>query len=152
MAVKLGIDGKLYFCAAGIGGTPTWTEVTAARDVTATINKGEADVTTRGGGGWKAVIGTVKEASIEFDLVWDSADAGVLAFLSAFLSGAVIGLAAADGVITTPGTLVFKADCAITKFDKKEPLENAQTVSITAKPTYSTNHPTFAAVPTPPGP
>lgn len=26
MSVKLGLDARLYFCAAGIGGTPTWAE------------------------------------------------------------------------------------------------------------------------------
>jgi len=33
------------------------------------------------------------------------------------------------------------ADCAILKFDEKEPLENAITISVTAKPTYSANKP-----------
>jgi len=141
MGVKLGIDGKLYYCAAGIGGTPEWTEVTAAKDVTCTINKGEADVSTRGGGGWKATIGTIKDASIEFELVYDDADAAVQAILDAFLAGSILGLAVAKGDITQNGTKVFMADCAVLKFDEKQPLENAITISVTAKPTYSANKP-----------
>jgi len=146
MSVKLGLDGKLYYCAAGIGGTPTWTEVTAARDVTCTFSKGEADVTTRGGGGWKAVIGTIKDASIEFELVYDDADAAVQAILDAFLAGSILGLAVAKGDITQNGTRAFMADCAVLKFDEKEPLENAITISVTAKPTYSANQPQFKTI------
>jgi len=149
MAVKLGIDGKLYYCAAGIGGTPEWTEVTAAKDVTCTINKGEADVSTRGGGGWKATIGAMKDASIEFEIVYDDADAAVQAILDAFLAGSILGLAVAKGDITVNGTKVFMADCAVLKFDEKEPLENAITISVTAKPTFSANQPQFVTIGSP---
>jgi len=41
--VRFGIDAKLYFCAAGIGGTPTWTELTNVKNVTLSLTKGEAD-------------------------------------------------------------------------------------------------------------
>ena len=61
--VKLGLDAKLYFCAAGIGGTPTWTELTNVKNVTLNLQKGEADVTTRANNGWKATAGTLKEGS-----------------------------------------------------------------------------------------
>ena len=146
MSVKLGLDGKLYYCAAGIGGTPTWSEVTVAKDVTCTINKGEADVSTRGGGGWKATIGAMKDASIEFELVYDDADAAVQAILDAFLAGSILGLAVAKGDITQNGTKALMADCAVLKFDEKEPLENAITISVSAKPTYSANQPQFKTI------
>ena len=76
MSVKLGLDAKLYFCVAGIGGSPTWTELTNVKNVTLSLQKGEADVTTRANSGWKATAGTLKEGSIEFEMVWDTADAG----------------------------------------------------------------------------
>jgi hypothetical protein len=146
MGVKLGLDCKLYYCTAGIGGTPTWTEITAAREVNVPLSKGEADVSTRGGGGWKATKGTLKDASIDFDLLYDPADVAAAALLAAFLSGATIGLAAAHGPIATVGTEYFKADCEILKFEEKEPLDNAITVSVSAKPTYSANQPAFVTV------
>jgi predicted secreted protein len=149
MAIKLGLDAKLYYCAAGIGGTPVWTEVTAAKDVTCTVNKGEADVSTRGGGGWKATVGTLKDASIEFEVVYDDADEAVQALLEAFIDDTVLGLAVAKGDITQNGTEVFMADCAVLKFDEKEPLENAITISVTAKPTYSANQPQFKTIGSP---
>jgi len=76
MAIKLGMDAKLYYCAAGIGGTPTWSELTNVKNVTLSLQKGEADVTTRANGGWKATAATLKEGTIEFEMVWDTADAG----------------------------------------------------------------------------
>jgi len=105
--------------------------------------KGEADVTTRASGGWKQTVGTLKDAGIEFEVVWDTADAGFQAVMDAYFDDTLIGLAVADGPIETPGTQVFKADCAVLKFDRNEPLENAVTVSVTAKPTYSANQPVY---------
>jgi len=70
----------------------------------------------------------------------------VQAILDAFLAGSIIGLAVAKGDITQNGTRVFMADCAVLKFEEKEPLENAITISVTAKPTYSANQPQFKAV------
>jgi hypothetical protein len=146
MSVKLGLDAKLYLCAAGIGGTPTWTEVTRAKDVTLTVSKGEADVSTRGGGGWKATVGTLKDASIEFELVYDPADEAFELLRDAFLDGTALGLAAMDGVITAVGSQGLWADCAILKFDRKEPLEQALTVSVSAKPTLTANAPLWKEV------
>jgi hypothetical protein len=76
MSVKLGKDAKLYFCAAGIGGTPSWTELSNVKNVSTSLQKGEADVTTRANAGWKASVGTLKEGSIEFEMIWDPDDAG----------------------------------------------------------------------------
>lgn len=44
--------------------------------MTLSLETGEADVTTRANSGWRATVGTLKEASVEFEMVWDTADAG----------------------------------------------------------------------------
>ena len=62
--VRLGLKAKLYR-NTGSYGSPTWNEVKNVKDVTLTIEKGEADVSTRGNDGWRALIGTLKSASIE---------------------------------------------------------------------------------------
>ena len=146
MGVKISLDGKLYYCAAGIGGVPTWTEIKIVRDMTVTISKGEADVSSRGGGGWKAVVGTMKELVIDFEIVYDPEVAAVAALLDAFLNGTALGLAAMNGDIETAGTQGMWADCAILKFDEKEPLEGAVTIGITAKSTYSANPPQWKTI------
>ncbi len=146
MGVKFGIDAKLYFCAAGIGGTPTWTELSNVKNVTLNLTKGEADVTTRANNGWKATAGTLKEGSIEFEMVWDTADAGFTAIQEAYFANTPIGIAAMDGPIETVGSQGLWADCMIADFSREEPLEEAISVKVTAKPTYSENPPVWKTV------
>ena len=141
MSVKFGLDAKLYYCVAGIGGTPTWSEMSNVKNVTLNLQKGEADVTTRANNGWKATAGTLKEGSIEFEMVWDTADAGFTAIKNAWFNNTLIGLAAMDGPVATTGSQGLWADCAIIDFSRDEPLEDALTVKVTAKPTYSATPP-----------
>ena len=133
MAIRLGMEAKLYFCAAGIGGSPTWTELTNVKNVSLALQTGEADVTTRGNSGWKATAATLKEGSIEFEMVWDTADAGFTAIKNAYFGNTLIGLAAMDGPIAQNGSQGLCADCMITNFSRDEPLEEAITVKVTAK-------------------
>jgi hypothetical protein len=73
MAIRLGLDARLYR-NTGNPGSSLWQLVPNVRDVTLNLETGEADVTTRGNVGWRANAGTLNDASIEFDLVWDSDD------------------------------------------------------------------------------
>ena len=143
MSVKLGLDAKLYYCVAGIGGTPTWLELTNVKSVTLSLTKGEADVTTRANAGWKAKLGTLKEGSIEFEMIWDTEDAGFDAIQSAYFDNSIIGMAVMDGPIDAAGSRGLWADCSIMDFSREEPLEEAMPVKVTASPTYSTNPPVW---------
>jgi hypothetical protein len=149
MPIKLGLDAKLYFCAAGIGGTPTWTELTNVKNVTLNLQKGEADVSTRANNGWKATAATLKEGSIEFEMVWDTTDAGFTAIKDAWFNNTKIGFAVMDGGITVAGSQGLWADCAVIDFTRDEPLEDALTVKVTAKPTYSNNAPQWKTITVP---
>jgi hypothetical protein len=146
MSVKLGLDAKLYYCVAGIGGTPTWTLLGNVKNVTLNLQKGEADVTTRANNGWKATAATLKEGSIEFEMVWDPADTGFTAIKDAYFNNTLIGMAAMDGAVATTGSQGLWADCAITDFTRDEPLEDAISVKVTAKPTYSANAPIWKTI------
>ncbi|MGE4157705.1 MAG: phage tail tube protein [Planctomycetota bacterium] len=146
MSIKLGMEGKLYFDPSGVGGS-TWTEMPNAKDVTLNLEKGEADVTTRANQGWRATIGTLRDASVEFEMIWDTADAGFAAIKDAFLNGTPIGLAIMDGGIALAGSQGLQANFSITNFSRSEPLEESMSVSVTAKPTYSTLAPAWVVVP-----
>jgi hypothetical protein len=146
MSVKLGLDAKLYYSVAGIGGTPTWVLLGNVKNVTLNLQKGEADVTTRANQGWRATAGTLKEGTIEFEMVWDTADAGFTAIKDAYFNNTLIGLAAMDGPIATNGSQGLWADCSITDFSRDEPLEDAISVKVTAKPTYSANAPIWKTI------
>ncbi|MBK9126275.1 MAG: hypothetical protein IPM13_00525 [Phycisphaerales bacterium] len=69
----LGMDAKLYYGTAGAAATTLMGNV---RNVTLNLEAGEADVTTRANSGWRATAPTLRECSVEFEMVWDPDDAG----------------------------------------------------------------------------
>lgn len=146
MGVKLGLDAKLYR-NTGTYASPTWNEVKNVKDLTLNLEAGEADVSTRGNGGWRANIATLKDASLEFEMVWDTADDDFTAIRTAFLTNAAIEFAVLDGASNSSGAQGLRASMAITNFSRSEPLEEAIKVSVTAKPTYSANAPEWMTVP-----
>lgn len=141
MAIRLGMDCKLYYNKGGTWAAPVWSVINNTKDVTLNLETGEADVTTRGNGGWRATLATLKEGSIEFELIWDTADLAFKAVQQAYFSNGSIEMAAMDGDITTAGATGLHALCSVTNFTRNEPLEEAVTASVTVKPTFSTNAP-----------
>jgi hypothetical protein len=137
------MEAKLYFCAAGIGGTPAWTEISNAKDVTLTVEKGQADVSTRANNGWKATAGTLKDATIDWDMVWNTSDPGFAAIKTAFMDNTVIGMAVMSGPMTEAASEGLQADCMILSFTRSEPLQEAITVKVQAKPTLSATAPSW---------
>ena len=135
MSVVLGLDAVLYRGPAGTRGA---TEVTNVKDLTLNLESGEADVTTRATEGWKASIATLKEGSIEFGMVYDTADADFQAFQAAYFSNTPMALFVSDGDGNG-----LDADFVVTSFSRSEPLEEALTVSVTCKPTLVTRAPTW---------
>ena len=135
MAIVLGLNAKLLRGAAGSTGT---TEVKNVKDLTLNLESGEADVTTRATDGWRASAATLKEASLEFGILYDTEDADFQAFQAAYFSNTPISLFITDGA---GGGL--DADWSITAFTVEQPLEEAVSVSITAKPTASTRAPAW---------
>lgn len=139
MGFKLGMNAIINYCAAGSGGSPSWSELENVKDVTLNVEKAEADVTTRGNNGWRAVVGTLKEGTVEFQMVWDTGNAGFTAIKDSFLENTVIGLQ----VLDEEDGEGLQGDFMITNFSRTEPLEEAIMVSVTAKLTYSATAPVW---------
>jgi hypothetical protein len=137
MGYKLGMQCKAYYGTAGATATNEMPNVT---DVTINLETGEADVTTRGNNGWRATAATLKNGSVEFEMVWDSGDAGFAACKDAYFNATPVALAFLDD--DGEG---LDADFSITNFTREEPLEGAVKAKVTAKPTYSTRAPTWVA-------
>ena len=135
MAIVLGLDAKLF---RGTAGSRATTEVTNVKDLTLNLESGEADVTTRATKGWKASAATLKEASLEFTILYDTEDADFTAFQAAYFGNTPLALFVSAGQDTAHG---LDADFSITAFSVEQPLEEAISVSITAKPTASTRAP-----------
>ncbi len=143
--IKLGMEAKLYR-NDGTYASPTWVEVLNLKDLTLNLEAGEADVTTRGNAGWRATIASLKDGSIEFDMLWDTADANFTAIRSAFFAGTDVEFAVMDGDVAGSGSQGLRATMAITSFSRNEALEEAISVSVTCKPTYSANPPEWMVV------
>ncbi|MGE4300387.1 MAG: phage tail tube protein [Victivallaceae bacterium] len=135
MAIVLGLDAKLLRGTAGATGA---TEVKNVKDLTLNLESGEADVTTRATQGWKASVATLKEASLEFGILYDTEDADFTAFQAAYFGNTPIALFVTDG-----NGSGLDADWSITGFSMEQNLEEAVTVSVTAKPTASTRAPAW---------
>ena len=152
MAFKLGAEGKVYYKVGGQSGGGAWLELTNVRDVTASQEAGDADATTRGNAstGFMASIPTLKDASVDFEMVWDTSDAGFTAIKNAFYAVAaadkIIGLEVFDGDRTDGGTQGLRGDFAIPKFDRSEPLNDLMKVAVTAKLAYSDTPPSWVTI------
>ena len=145
MGVKLGMEAKLYR-NDGDYETPDWVEMTNVKDLTLNNEKGEADVTTRKNNGWRATVGTLKDGSIEFEMVWDTEDENFTAIQEAYFGNTSIEFAVMDGDIEEAGSQGLRATMSIMNFTRNEPLEEAITVSVTAKPTYAEHAPEWLDV------
>lgn len=128
----LGMDAVLYRGDAEVA-LGSLTEVSNVKDLTVTLEAGEADVTSRANAGWRATAATLRECGLEWEMVWKPADAGFVAIRDAFLAGTPLELAALDQDRAVSGAQGPKGTFSITGFTKTEPLEEGQGVAVTAK-------------------
>ena len=140
MGVRLGMEARLYRNTASYA-TPTWVEVANVKDVTLNLEKGEADVTTRANGGWRATVGTLKDASVEFQMVWDTDDEGFTAVQESFFGNTPIEFAVMSGPMDDPQSEGLRATFDVFSFTRNEALEEAIMVDVSIKPTYAANAP-----------
>lgn len=127
MAVHLGLNCKLY---RGTAGQTATTEMTNVRDVTLNMETGEADVTTRAAEGWRVYLPTLKEASLEFEMLVDASDGDYQTLRSAFLGNTQLSFK-----VTDPNGQGVTFDGAVTNFTNSQPLEEGDSVSVTIRPT-----------------
>ena len=148
MGVVLGLNGKAYRNVGGTYAAPTWSLIDNIRDVTLNLEKGEADVTTRGAQGWRLKAFTLKEGTLDFQMVWDTGDADFTAFKDAYFNDTPILCWFADGLAATTGSQGLKAWFSVGNFTRNEQLEEAMLVDVSLAPTFvSGEPPTWYVVP-----
>ena len=145
MAHVLGMDAKLYY-NTGSYASPTWTLISNVRDLTLNLERGDTDITTRGGGGWRQSVATLADGSIDFGMVWDNTDTVFTAIKNAFINNTVLEFLVLDGLVATTGSQGLRASMAITSFSRNEGLEDALTVDVSAKTAYADNAPSWHTV------
>lgn len=143
MAFKLGMEAVLNYKVDGQGGGGSWLELGNCRDVTLSLETGEADVTVRANDGWRAMAATLKEASVEFEMVWDTADAGFTAIKNAFFGATSDDRMIGFQVLDEAAGQGLQGDFNIMTFSRAEALEEALIIAVTAKITYSATAPTW---------
>ena len=108
-------------------------EVDNVRDVTLSMEAGEADITTRGNNGWRATAPTLRECTVEFQMVWKPGDAVFETIKNAFLTSGTVALAVLDQKVGVSGAQGPLGDFSITNFSRNEALEEAIVADVTAK-------------------
>lgn len=153
MSAKLGLAAKLFrYTGTARAAWPTsgasalLHEVTNVKDLGIASEKGEADTTTRAALGWETMLGTLKKATIDFDMVWDDTDTDIIAFASAHFNNTQLGMAALSGGTATTSVQGLWADFEVLKFEVKQELREAQKVSISLKPGYSAVPPAWITI------
>ena len=111
MAIVIGLDVKLL---RGTAGATAVSEVINVKDL------------------------VLKEASLEFGILYDTEDADFTAFQTAYFSNTPMALFVTDG-----NGQGLDADWSIIGFSVEQPLEEAMSVSVVAKPNASTRAPSW---------
>jgi predicted secreted protein len=145
----MGIVGKAYR-NTGTFGTPVWVEMVNVGDITQSAEKEMAEVPTRAGGGWKAKIGGLKDGDLEFQIVPQFDDDGVLddddylALLDSFNDGTPIDIAIMDGDITQVGMRGKRAAYEVASIPVELKIKEARTATIklALRATSDQPHPT----------
>lgn len=136
---KLGYECIMYYDATPLAAGETavngsWTELDAAKDVNLPLDKAEADMTSRKNKGWKNTRGGLKDASLTFEMIWDSTDLNIRAVRTAYMTNVQMAMAIMDGDIAVNDNEGFIANFEIMNFDFQQPLEEGVTIAVTAKP------------------
>lgn len=142
----IGADCKLYI-NSGTFDTPVWDEVELVRDLQQQLEKGDAEVSHRGSGGWRIRIGTLKDGRLQFDIIWEPGNEEFDALQAGFNGNTLVDLAAMDGDIETPGSQGLRAEMSVLSFSRSEQLDGVVMASVNAAPGSIVNAPEWMVVP-----
>lgn len=137
---KLGFEGTI---GIRTGGSGAYAPIDPATDVTINQERGEADVTSRGGNGWEQVLAGLKTGSIEFEVIWDKANTEVQLLRTSFEDGTPIEVAALDGLLSEGSGWKFEG--VVMQFGRNEQLREGMKCPIVIKPTYGNNPPEYVS-------
>jgi len=128
MAVNMSLtDAKLYRGTAG--STPT-TEVTTVKDVSFSVEIGEANISSRASL-WELTEVTLLKAELTLTFNSDDSDTHLAALITACVTRAAIALK----IVNKTSGQGLVADWKVTKMPTEQKLESEVSVSFTIKPT-----------------
>lgn len=121
--VRLGLDAIL---------TIDGVEIKNVKDLTVNLEKAEADASTRANNGWRATVGTLKDASIEFKVLNLTGDVAFGLLQGLYMSGTPCDV----GISDVGGSMTLT--CEVFSFSVSQGLEDVIAADVTLKPTQST--------------
>lgn len=143
--LRVGVNQALFYNSATYA-TPTWVEITAAKDVSLPLDKSMAEVKARLST-WSQNLPAMKTLAIEWDMIADTSLTPYNVLRDAFVNDTLVDLAVCDdAAIATSGADYFRSECYLDKFSVKQGLEEAEMVECSAKRAYSTNAPAWTDV------
>lgn len=150
MSARRGKDFKLYRNTDDpYDNSPTWSLVTNVRDLTRNLEKDMADASIRGSS-FHLQVSTLKNFSIDFQMVYDPTDTDFIAFEAAYINDTDIEMLDLDGLISTTGSKGLRFQGQVTKFTVNEALGDVGLVDVSIAPGYTpTNLPRRVSVVTP---
>lgn len=125
---------KLYINTATYA-SPTWSEISEARDLSMPLALGEVDASDRGSTFKKYDAGLI-DMSIEWEMTYRNGNANFAALQTHVLARTTVEIAIVDDDIATSGTEGFRIPCKLFSQSFNFPLEDGMTVSMKAMPTY----------------
>ena len=135
MAKKAGYAAKLY---GGTAGSTPNTEITHAKNVKVTVDIDTVDGTDRSTGGWKDNIPALKDGTLSFTLVYDSADTNYAAIKNAAMTNTPYAFKPSNG---NGGGL--DADWTIKKFEEDQDHGNVIAADVEAVPYCGNRNPSW---------
>ncbi|MEO1526733.1 MAG: hypothetical protein AAFX06_14960 [Planctomycetota bacterium] len=134
MSARTGLEVVTYNVSSL--GTPVYTNpIGTIREETVNLTKVLADVTDRRANGWRLQKGTLKEGSVDAQLIYDPEDADFTDIQTAFFADTKLPLFFSDGDATTAGTWQgLMAAFHVSEFSQPRNLEDAVVVDISLVP------------------
>lgn len=132
----------LNYKVDGIAAGGAWVELDNCKDLKTGLSSSEHDVTTRRQKGWKATEPVQKAVEITFDMICDENDAGFNAIRTAWLTDGVLGIQALSRPLEDGGQGP-QFDGKVFSFERNEPTDGPQTVSVKLMPCYSETPPSW---------
>lgn len=140
MGVKTGLDGKLYASTTEhSAGTPTFTLIDLVESIDHEHSADEIELVNRRGRHKKYAAGKIAK-SYTVRVTYDPADAGFIILYDAFISGAAIGVAIMDDLITVNGTKGWYADMVVMQGPKPEDLTGFDAVEFVLRPAAKSSY------------
>lgn len=136
MAFILGLDAATYRFESGAAAVPgespaNYILMDNIKDETVNRSASTSDVSTRGTGGWRALVATLKEAGAQFQMVQDASDPDYVAFADLFNTNGTVVMRFFDGIAEATDTPIgIEGTFMITNFSENRSLEEAIMIDV----------------------